>query len=237
MNAILQFLDLYEIWIYLLLGLVGFIYLRKFALALKEWRESAFGLERDNAQRRLSEATSILVLVFMMGISEFLVVTFVTPNFSASQPIATPTLNILATQIGTLAPGATTQTPGAPAQASTAIAELVIPTPVGNGCIPGQIEITYPTAGAEIKGNVDLKGVVNVPNFGFYKYEFSQAGSDTWATVQASDTEPVAPDYKLGSWNTSLVVPGDYLLRLVVTDNQAHALPPCIVPVRVAPPG
>jgi len=37
----------------------------------------------------------------------------------------------------------------------------------------------------------------------------------------------------IGLWNTSQVIPGDYLLRLVVLDNDNNEYPACIVSVRV----
>jgi hypothetical protein len=39
----------------------------------------------------------------------------------------------------------------------------------------------------------------------------------------------------LGQWDTTSVPPGDYQLRLVVTDNQGQALPACVISVRVLP--
>ena len=40
----------------------------------------------------------------------------------------------------------------------------------------------------------------------------------------------------LGNWDTTLLVPGDYLLRLVVADSQNQLLPACVVSVRVVAP-
>lgn len=233
MSAILKFISTYEIWIYVVLGLAGLLYVRKIAGALQEWRAAAFGLEQDNAQRRLSEATSMLILLVLLGMSEFLLVTFVSPIYPGLQDLPTPTLDILATPIG----AQPTVAASFSASASTGTPlPAALSTPTGNGCVSGKVELTSPKPGEEVKGNIDVKGVVNVPNFGFYKYELSQVGSDTWATIQAGDQPATTPDSVLGKWNTSLLVPGDYLLRLVVVDNQGQTLPPCIVPVHVAAP-
>ena len=78
---------------------------------------------------------------------------------------------------------------------------------------------------------VEISGTVNVPNFGFYKYEFAVPGSELWATISA-DREVVKND-SLGSWSTGTLVPGEYQLRLVVTDTQGQALPACVISVRV----
>jgi hypothetical protein len=99
------------------------------------------------------------------------------------------------------------------------------------GCIVGQIAITSPKPGEKIIGNVEIMGTASIPNFGYYKYEFSVVGSSSWSTVNAN--REVVQDGKIGDWNTSQLPTGDYLLRLVVTDNQGNALPACIVPVHI----
>jgi hypothetical protein len=74
---------------------------------------------------------------------------------------------------------------------------------------------------------------VNISNFGFYKYEVAPQGSDTWATISAG--RAIVNNGSLGRWDTTALTPGDYQLRLVVTDNQGQALQACVVPVRVVP--
>jgi hypothetical protein len=93
--------------------------------------------------------------------------------------------------------------------------------------------LTSPAAGDEIKGTIELVGTVNVPNFGFYKYEVARLGSDTWATISADRN--TVNNGKIGAWNTTALTPGDYQLRLVVTDNQGKVMPACVVPVRIVP--
>ena len=87
--------------------------------------------------------------------------------------------------------------------------------------------------GDEIKGTIELTGTVDIPNFGFYKYEVAPNGSDTWATIAAG--REVVKDASLGRWDTTALTPGDYQLRLVLVDNQGTVLPPCVVPVQVVP--
>ena len=102
--------------------------------------------------------------------------------------------------------------------------------------LPGQVEWISPEAGEEVRGQIDLIGTVDVPSLGFYKYEYSQPGSDAWMTI-AGGNQPTTPENNLlGEWNTSQLVPGDYLLRLVVMDNQNVAFPVCIIPIRVLAP-
>jgi hypothetical protein len=112
----------------------------------------------------------------------------------------------------------------------------VLPAPdnsTSTGCVPDELIITSPEPGAEISGTVEIKGTVNIADFGFYKYEVASKGSDIWATISAG-REIVIKD-TIGRWHTSALTPGDYQLRIVVTDNKGQPLPACIIPVRIAP--
>jgi hypothetical protein len=237
MNELLRFLKTYEVWIYILLGFVGLIYLRKLFLALEEWRGALFGLEKDNAQRRLSEAMSILILLALMGASEFFLVSFISPTFPGIAVLPTPTLDLLATPTVTLAASGTGLSLVAAPLSTPSVAGLN-QTQAPNGCKAGQIEFLFPDKpGAEIKGAVILKGTVNVPDFGFYKYEFTTPGNQSWTTIAAGNKNVTAENGgELGPWDTSQLTPGDYILRLVVTDHQGNQLPECQMPVRVSAP-
>jgi protocatechuate 3,4-dioxygenase beta subunit len=80
---------------------------------------------------------------------------------------------------------------------------------------------------------VDLIGTVNVQNLGFYKFEVAPRNSETWSTIFAG--RAITNNEKFGRWDTTEMTPGDYQLRLVVSDNQGNALPECIIPLRVKP--
>ncbi|HEX2978807.1 MAG TPA: hypothetical protein VHO48_00955 [Anaerolineaceae bacterium] len=233
MNEILRFLEAIEVWIYAILGLVGLFYLRKFLLALSEWRGAVFGLERDNAQHRLSEATSVLALMLLIGVGEFLLVSFVAPTFPGVNSLPTPTLDVLSTATATLAAGQGSSAEGTPAPTSVGT-----PVVAGDGCVAGQLNFTVPKPGDNVSGKVVLKGVITVPDFGYYKYEYTPVDQETWVTIAAGNnvTQTPEPDGSdLGEWDTSAITPGDYLLRLVVTDHQGTNLPACIIPIRIAP--
>jgi hypothetical protein len=99
--------------------------------------------------------------------------------------------------------------------------------------VPDKLIIASPKAGGEVKGKIDIQGTVNIPNLGFYKYEVALINSDAWATISAG--RDIVVNGSLGAWDTTTLTPGDYQLRLVVTDNQGQSLPPCIIPIRVVP--
>ncbi|MGA2489359.1 MAG: hypothetical protein ABSF99_04110, partial [Anaerolineales bacterium] len=191
--------------------------------ARAELRGAAYGLEREIAQRHMSQALSTLVVVGFLAFAEFVLVVFLVPNIPSLSQLDTPTMNPLFTPTSTF-PLEFVETLGTGTPGST-------PTAQATGCIPGQIDITSPKAGDQVQGSITLQGSANIPNFGFYKYEFAPIGSDNWATIVASNT--VVQNNTLGNWDTSTIATGDYQLRLVVTNNQGNALPACVIPVRI----
>lgn len=231
MEEALRFFRTYELWVYLLLSLVGFIYVRKFIQAWQELRGAAFGLERDSAQSRLNQAASILVLLLTMAIAEFVLVSYVAPAVPGAIPLLTPTLNLLATPTSTL-PAESAQPAEQVLPTSTPItASLSIPA---GGCLPDQVMISYPKDGDEISGAVEITGTVDIPNFGFYKLEMKRPEESNWLTILAGNQ--IRRGEILGIWNTSLLPPGYHQLALVVTDNQGKSMPPCIIQLRVTNP-
>jgi len=229
MDDLLRFLKVYEVWIYILLGGVGLIGLRNVLRAWEEWRSAVFGLERESALLRLRAAMTLLFLALGMVLFEFVVVSFVYPAQSAAQPLPTPTLALLETPYAALE-----VTP-----VETQVLAVETPTAVvSEGCLPGQIEWTYPQTGTTLRGKVVLRGTVNVPNLGFYKYEYRSRGSEEWLTIAAGN-RPIV-DQALGGegsgeWDTSMIPAGDYDLRLVVYDNANQPYPACVVTVRILP--
>lgn len=226
MEEALRFFRAFEVWIYLLLGLGGLFYARKFILAWQELRGAAFGLERESAQTRLNQAASVLVLILTMTVVEFILVSFVAPTVPGANPLLTPTLDLLATPTTTLPAIETPAVVEAPAETPTAPLQ-----PIASGCVDGAILITAPPNGAEVSGVVRVTGTADIPNFGFYKFEMKRPEDTVWLTIQAGN-QPVQ-DGDLGDWDTRRLSPGEYQLGLVVVDNQGRSSEPCIVQVRV----
>ena len=223
MEAIIRFFVLYAPLVYLLLVVGLLLVLRSLLRSLKEGRDSVFGLEREMAQRRTNQAIALLVIILLMGLGELVLSSFLAPGLPASAVLTTPTLSLLSVPTNTLSPELM----------ATVSAETPVATPgtAASGCIPGQIMLTFPESASEVRGQITLKGTADIPNFGFYKYEVAPLSSDNWSTIQAG--HKVVQDGELGFWDTTALTPGDYMLRLVVTDNQGQALPPCVVTVRV----
>ena len=219
-----KFLASYEVLIYILLA-IGALF--AFRWLWRSWRESqtaVYTMEREFSSRRLGQSAAISTVIIVLFCAEFFMATFIIPGLPSEVFLTTPTLDLISTPTGTLSPEMMTQFANLPPQVS--VASMI-------GCTPNQIMLTSPKPGEEIKGTVELIGTVNIPNFGFYKYEVARMGSDTWATISA-DRNPVN-NGNIGAWNTTALTPGDYQVRLVVTDNQGVVLPACVVPVRIVP--
>ncbi len=228
MDEIFRSLVKYELPVYLLLGLGAVFALRSTWKAWREWHNAVFGLEKEISFQRLRVSGAVLILLLMIGLSQFCLVTFVVPFLPAVTFLPTPTTNLLESPQPSLEASAPALGTGTPA-----------PPPGTTGCVPGQVIINSPEPGQEISGSTTLRGVINIPNFGFYKYEFAPQGSEQWSTIAAGDKinpDKEPGDWKLGAWNTSTLTPGDYQIRLVVIDNLGAVLTPCIVPVRVVAP-
>ena len=219
MGFVYRTLASYEPLIYIALAIGALFAFRQMWRSWREWRDSVYGLEREFALRRLGQATAIGLLILGLVFAEFFIATFIAPSLPASDIMATPTLDLLITPVGTLSPG------------STALA-ITQPVPNGmSGCIPDKIMITSPKPGDNVNGTIQIMGTADVPNFAFYKYEVTQMGSQNWATIAAKQA-PVK-DKELGEWNTLPFTNGDYFLRLVIIDNVGASLEPCVIAVRV----
>ena len=227
MTGILSFFANLAPIIFALLALGLIFGLRQITRARTEEHGAVFGLEREIAQHHMRQAVATLTVITLLALAEFALVVFLVPNIPGLIQLATPTLNPLTTPTGTFPveflETLGVVTPGGPT-----------PTIQASGCIPGQIDITTPKPGATIKGSLELVGTASIPNFGFFKYEFAPVGSDTWATNVA--VNKAVQDGNLGSWDTSAITPGDYQLRLVVSDNKGTNFPACVVPVRIIAP-
>lgn len=225
MDALFRFLVQYETLAYLLLTIAGIFSARSLWKAWAEWRSSVFGLEKELSFQKVRIAGVVFILLVMIGLSQFCLVSFIVPFLPATTFRPTPTADLLQTPAAPLAQTSPDQTslPGTPSAPAVTL-----------DCIPGQIMFSSPKSGDEVNGKIILSGTVNVENFGFFKYEYTSLGSDTWTTIAAGDK--VIIDGELGAWDTAQLVPGDYQIRLLVTDNLGKPMPACTIPVRVIAP-
>jgi hypothetical protein len=224
MEALFRFLAGYEILIYFFLGIGLIIAFRWLWRAFRETQDAIYGLEKQIAFRHLSTAIASIALFILLLLGELYITSFLIPDLPASTFLPTPTVNILSTQPST--PSGNINSP----ISSTDIGISPESQSVA-GCTPDEIMITSPLPGQELNGVVNLFGIVDVNDLGFYKIEFSSLGLENWATFYAG--RDYSPDKSIGVWDTSQLPSGDYQVRLVVTDNQGQDYPPCVITYRV----
>jgi hypothetical protein len=232
MEEFLLFLEGQQGWFYGLLVLAGILYLRLVYRSYRDLNAAIFRLERERARARLFRSLAMLLLVFAAAASVFILTTFTIPAISMQERATPlPTVSLLATpETGTM-----------PADGVSAT-EASFPSELdASGCTNQNATVTSPEDGDSVSGVVTITGTANIPNFAFYKIEFRSVTPDSnWMAVLAG-TETVCEDGcqvmdELGSWDTSLVTPGDYALRLVVTDTAGNAPLPCTIRLNVLPP-
>jgi len=219
MGLIYHFLASYEPLIYIALAIMGLYAFRWMLRSWYEWRASVYSLEREFSLNGLRKSVAFGFVVLLLFFGEFYISTFIAPSLPASESMVTPTLDLLAE----------------PAVPSSSDGTVLIQTPEVqsgmSGCEPEQIMLTAPEPGEEISGTITLTGTANIPNFGFYKYEFSQLSTSNWTTISAG--AEVVIDGELGRWDTTSIANGDYFLQLVILDNVGQTLEPCVIAVRV----
>jgi hypothetical protein len=222
--SVYRALGTHEVLVYIILTGGALFAFRWLWRSWSEWRRAVYSLEKEFALRRMGQATATVALVFVLFCGEVVTASFVLPGLPADVLVSTATPDLRALPTGTVG-----------ADLATEIAATGAAPSTPGGCVAGSIEIASPKSGQEISGTLDIRGTVDIPQFGFYKYEVAPAGSDAWSTISAGRDR--IRDGSLGQWDTSAATPGDYQLRLIVTDNQGRALPACVVQVRVSAPG
>jgi hypothetical protein len=170
----------------------------------------------------------VVLLLVIFVVTEFVVVSFVAPVIPKQVSLATPTVvlgpnpNTPIDELAGNEPEVADTTPN------------VGNNTTGEGCIPGIVEWSKPIQSEEVNGTIELAGTVNIPDLGFFKYEYATISGNEWTTIAAVNTQK--NDETFGNWDTSLLVPGDYKLRLVVSNNQGLSMPPCEVIIRILAP-
>ncbi len=225
MEDVLLFIEEQQAWIYILFGLFAIIYLKATLDAAAELRASLFGLERERSMAKLRRSAALMTVSLAVILTTFVLATYAGPAVpAADRPTPLPTVSLLATPQVTLA-----VQNGEPATALPLSSDDLNSA----GCANTSATMTSPIEGAVLQDAVDIQGTASIPNFSFYKYEYRSTQPDsTWRTISAGTTPVV--EGKLGTWDTSLLIPGDYALRLIVTDTAGNAPLPCVIRVTVA---
>lgn len=216
----LALIDRYQVWLYVFLGLAALGYARQAWNAYQDLQRSLFGLEREQAIGRLKRSGAFVGLAVFSAAAIFVLTTYVTPSLPAAVPTPLPTISLLITPIEGAGPVDITAAPSVGVDSS--------------GCQNPQATMTDPQPNATLSGTVVIRGTAAIANFGFFKLEYrGLTDQGAWRAILAH--EMTVTDGDLGTWDTSLVLPGDYALRLVVVDTAGNAPLPCTIPVRIVP--
>ncbi len=232
MVAIIRFFQTYEHAIYFILGLGGLVYAWRFYQAWQEIKEAIYGLEAETGKKKLNRSAVSLFLVLLNIFVVFVLVTFIAPVMAPDIPVALPLQPVEITATYLADPSA--------AETLAAIANLdATPTALStvdantDGCIIDEIEISSPRSGETVRGSISISGTVSVINFGNYRIDYSNTQTGLWRTIQAGN-QKVIDDNLVEVWDLSDFQPGEYVLQLVVRDNEGTEFTPCRVIIRIA---
>lgn len=240
MTTLVQFLVKVEWVIYGLSAIFIFFSIRGLVMARQVRRTAVFGLEREAAEQRESRSlATILALALLCG-GVYIIAHIVAPNMSETITEPTPTPLVFVTQIPTptearLLYPTVTPTPGLP---PGAVVGTPSPSPAasGNGCEIAGARITEPAPGQSVSGQVAVKGQTNILNFAQYKFEIRGPSTNgVWVVVGTFNMLVV--DGFLGTWDSTSLMPGNYVLRLVISRVDGTFPTPCEVPIVVGNPG
>jgi hypothetical protein len=89
-----------------------------------------------------------------------------------------------------------------------------------NECAQGQtlpsVSVSYPNANQVIQGQVSIRGLVQAPDFSRYELAYASVTQpDTFYSVVVSQNQVISNGSELGTWDTTQVANGVYIMRLV----------------------
>jgi len=238
MTILIKLIADYAIWLYLLLGLIAFLFLRAYIVARRERDYALFTLEREAASGRMARATmGFLVTLIIIG-GVFYTSQTLVEEVPLPEATPTPTVIIALPPSPTPPPLLPTPTPTdtpRPRPTPPPI-ETVSPTPEASQGVPPNcpnpgVRISEPGTGATVSGVIQIVGSASIPDFWYYKFEFRGNGFGDWTFIQRFDT-PINGGI-LGAWDTRSVPSGDYEFRLVVVDKTGNYPEPCTLQLSV----
>lgn len=259
MTIVLSWLGRQALWIGVicLLGALGYVVT---AISTKRRRDIAqFSLEREVYQQRMTRAWFTAALFMGLGVAVFLVRTYMLPALPVtSTPVPTLGVGLFTLTPTPLKPMGTpgvemaTPTLTATEMLTTVVIPALQPTPTDlapptstpvppdayqPNCPSAEAQLTLPTAGSNVSGEVQVAGTASVNAFSYYKFEVQFPGSDTPNFV--SQYETAVTNGFLGTWDVSdpsrYPGGGPYRFQLVVVDIYGNTTT-CTIPVNIVAP-
>jgi hypothetical protein len=219
MVAILTFLQDYEMVAYYLAVLIALWYIYRFVAAQVRLSKTAFGLERELFVGRRNGALGALALLIGLAVGVHLAVRYGLPEAQRLEQIR---INANAVNLPTITPSPT---------------PLVLFGVDVSGCNEPKARLLEPRPGEAVRGKVAIRIVADIANFAFYKIELGTPDDpDLWVML-FNNNEPALEEEPFSwTWDSAMVVPGVYHLRLTVMKADLTSLTPCVVPIQVLSP-
>jgi hypothetical protein len=238
MKILVKFIARIAIILYALAATGIFFSIRGLVQSRRARRVAVFGLEREAAQQTRRHSLNTILLMLLLASAVYITTNIVAPNLEEEVAVVAPTATPIvfvtqeptATQPLLLYP-TITPTPGlGPAEATEA--EAPSEEEEINACEIIGSNIQEPTPDQTVSGQVIVQGQANILDFAQYKFEIKGPGTgDQWVVV-GTFTSPV-PDGFLGTWDSTSLQPGSYVLRLVVSRQDGSYPTPCEVPINI----
>jgi hypothetical protein len=250
MTVILDWLSQQVIWISLisLLGALGYMVT---AATTKRKRDLAqFTLEREVYHQRMTRAWLVSALFLTLAAAVFLISIFWLPSpVGNPATTGTPRSGLFTATPGPRLPTAALSTTGvltqvvvAESNASGTVTPLPEATPVPAemmqpDCPNPGAQLTFPVAGSDLSGIVEVLGTARINAFSYYRFEVKFPGSEAPSFIAQYDT--AVENGTLGVWDISspdLYPPGSpYRFQLVVVDIYGNTTT-CTIPVTIVEP-
>ncbi len=106
------------------------------------------------------------------------------------------------------------------------------PVPAASCPTPG-VQISSPGNGSVVSGTFNINGTADIPDFQFYKVEYSQGTSLNGFASIGDIIAAKVQGGRLNAWNTAGFPKGVYAVRLTVVDVSGNFPPPCTIYVIV----
>lgn len=248
----------YALWLYAAIALIALYYLRAAIVARQARNRALFTLERESANSQFIRSLLGIAFCAVLAAGIFGLERYVFPwaiQFQPPEPTLTPTIRrptepaptLVAIMQPTLGPTPTSATPSALSRSTPSrptptrgvtLTPATTPTPRPPPgppavCPNPDARITSPTHNSLISGVVQVRGTARIPNFQFYKVEFGAGAEPThWSSISEVHREPITNGV-LEFWNTGLVPPGLYRLKLTIVDITGNYPPQNICEISV----
>jgi hypothetical protein len=244
---LLNFISNVKLFLYAGCALVFLGAVRYWWIARSERQRTIYGLEKEVAGERSLRALTFAALSVGVGFVIYLADTNVPLIPLSPQRSVTPNVALFITPTATVPPPTPTAAPptptplrgGGPISASPTPHSVATSPPAPTAepppppaCPDPNVRITSPGVDAHLSGQVTVAGTATIPNFKFYKIEYTAGDqSQSWHVLGGLHTQEVSAGV-LETFNAASLPPGVYYLRLTVVDQTGNfPVAPCAVRV------